>query len=236
MSKLTLKFELVEVDHHTRKPLQGALHEVEIDAPELEAKDLDGSLRENLVDFDRAARNAVAARRVDYDDFKGDSEYLNTIDRVADDYYTVSVSIEGAAVKKYTAEGIYPEDGGLWGDEVSGVNASEAEFQAAWTMAENADGPIESRIYRDTTPQQSIESQLASMEDQRIEAVDIAKPSREDAFMALSRLCAVARKAGLKDEALAEAESLVAADNEAADASRDDDIRYLETVSPMAAP
>lgn len=236
MPALTLKFEMAEVDPVSREPLRGVLHEVEVDASELHVHDLNRSLRENLPDLDREARNAVAARKVDYDSFKGDSDYLNAVERLAANYYTLCVSLEGAAAKRYVAEGIYPEDGGLWSDEVSGINASEAEFQAAWAMAEGADGPMEKRIYPDVTPEASLESQLLSMEDQRIVTVDAARPSREDAFNALDRLCAAARETGLEHEALVNAEALLKANKDADFASMNDGIDYIEPEEPAAQP
>jgi len=236
MSALTLKFEMAEVDPVSREPLRGVLHEVEIDASELNVQNLNLTLRENLPDLDREARNAVAARKVDYDSFKGDSDYLNAVEKLAANYYTLSVSLEGAVAKRYVAEGIYPEDGGLWSDEVSGVNASEAEFQAAWIMAEGCDGPMEKRIYPDVTPEASLESQLLSMEDQRIVTVDAARPSRENVLNALDHLCEAAKEAGLKHEALANAEALLKANRDADFNSRNDGIEFLEKEEANAHP
>lgn len=234
MSKLSLKFEMIEVDARTRRPLPGVIHEVEIEADELDPNDLDGSLRENLPDLDRQARNAVAARRVDYDRFDGDSEYLNAVDRAAGDYYTVSAGVEGAAVKNYSVEGIYPGEGGIWEDVVGAVNSSEATFQGAWTMAENAYGSIESRIDPDMTSERMLEDHLASMEDQRITNVDISRPGRDEAFQALNGLCAAARAAGVKDDALAVAERLLASDWLAREASESDGIQYNESAAAPA--
>lgn len=228
MSKLTLRFELIEVDHHTRKPLPGVLHEVEIDAEELDARDLDSSLRSNMEEFDASARKAVAARRVDYEASEGDSAYLNLIDKIAGDYYTAGVWVEGAVKKDYFVEGVYPEDGGLWGDTVSAVNASEAEFQAAWTMSENASGSIEKNICSNTTPEQSIQSMLAGMEDQKVISAVLKGVEKDDAIKALAKLAGVARGMGLTVAAIDEAERLIEADKEWASAVSKDQIVYIE--------
>lgn len=228
MSKLTLKVHLVEVNTHTRKPLAGIVHEVEIDADMIDPDDLGASLLLNLPDIDAAARKNIASRRVDYDSFGGDSEYMDMVDRVAGDFYTAAVEVAGAVRRTYVAEGLYPDRNGLWSDEVTGVNAEEASFQAAWTMAENAAGTVERNIGPDTAPEQSIERMTAYIDDLSIESVSRPRLRKEDILAALRKLCKAARAHGIEDDALYEAEALACEDRTAAEEMDDDRIIYLD--------
>lgn len=225
MAQITLKFEIGEIDPIGDGVLHGSIVEVTVDPDGFDVSDIDGSLRNNLEEWDSEARKKAAAASVDYDSYSSDSAYLDEIDRRADRMATVSVRVHGAVRKVYVVEGVYPEEGGLFCDDFEGVNASEAAFQAAWTMAAN-DG------WRPAgTGDASLSSLLDYIADQRIESVTLKGTTKEDALDALAGLLDVARRAGIQDVALDRAAAVIETDNSA---KTDDGVRYFD--EPAAAP
>jgi len=212
-NKLKLKFELTE----NTKTGGMEFHEVEIEPEGFDASDdINSTLRENLVDWERDARRALASRFVDFDLYDSDSAYLDELDRVSERFFTACVQVTGAKSRDYTAEGIYPNDGGLWSDNVSGVNESEAKFQAAWAMAENCIDGFTRKAVAERGPEKFIEYILDMIEDQQIVSVTPAVPNTYDILQALKELHAAAVSHGIKGPSVETAEATIKAFENAA--------------------
>lgn len=214
MSNLRLNVTLAETDGQ-RKPI-GKYHEVEIKAPDLDHSDLNRSLVDGLASYGSAARKAAA-------EMTGKPEDL---------FYPVSFEIEGAVTRDYTVEGVYPGDGGLWGDRVGGVNSSEAAFQAAWTMYDNEAGGMESLLEFEDTYEGYVRRIVRGLDMQRIESVAPAAPGRDEILSALEQVHADARAAGASWESLDAARSIIEAEQAALE--QGDEIVYLEEASSPA--
>lgn len=101
-------------------------HQANVDAG------LDGMV-EILTELGQDARKKGASTRFDLEDFVGDSAYLDAIDALADRIAITAIRRAGDQ-KLFNVDAQY-EDDQPWNDDVMAVDASDAEFQAAWIMA-----------------------------------------------------------------------------------------------------
>ena len=173
MDMKTVAVTLMEVHPVTREVI--AEHVVVVDAEDYyRASDLPDYFVDNLEDIYAAAAKAAAARQVDYDSFSSDSDYLDTLDRYAENLYLQSVEVPGAVGRAYSVEGLYPGDGGPFGDDFGGSCAGEAEFQAKWTMSENDGFDLSLLIKQGVSPREAVGSLVSYMDDQQIFSVQEA--------------------------------------------------------------
>lgn len=215
MSNLRLNVTLVETDAGTTP---GIYHEVEIDALNLDHSDIHGSLLANLAAYGDDARHAAVQ-------LTGKPEYR---------FFPLSFDLVGAAARSYSVEGTYSNDGGLWGDNVGGVNASEAEFQAAWMMYDNVVGGLESLIEPGRTFEDYMARIARGVSMQTINSVTPTVPTREEVLRSLEALHADAVAAGMEWESLAAAKTVI--DAERAALAQTDEIGYLEEDAASPAP
>lgn len=184
-----IQVSLFEVHPVTREKI--AEHVTVIETDEYGPSDLPDFFRDNLADIRSQAAKAVASRSVDYDSFGSDSAYLDRIDQVAETLYLSDVCIPNAVVRAYDMEGIYPGEGGMWGDVEHGACQGEAEFRALWTMSVN-DG-FETDAER-ATPDEAVTSLQGYMEDQELTGMCHPwRPKAEDAEEILKKLAEIAR-------------------------------------------
>ncbi len=88
------------------------------------------------------ARKNAASRYVDYESFGSDSDYMERLDVVGDEFDPQEVTVVDDAPKaRYRIYGHYSsDDGGTWCDYVFASSYEEAEFQGRWQMAVNEQG------------------------------------------------------------------------------------------------
>lgn len=184
-----VKVSLIEVHPVTREEI--AEHETVIETDDYGPKDLPDFFKDNLADFRLQASKAVASRSVDYDSFGSDSAYLDRIDQVAETLYLADVSIPNALTRAYDMEGIYPGDGGIWGDVEHGACQGEAEFRALWTMSVNDGFEVDPES---KTPDEAVASLQGFMEDQELTGMcQPLRPKAADAEELLKKLAEIAR-------------------------------------------
>lgn len=167
MDMNTVAVTLIEVHPVTREVI--AEHEVVVDTEEsYGASSLPEYFVDNLEDIYLAAGKAAAARQIDYDSFSSDSDYLDTLDRFAENLYLQSVQVPGTVGRTYAVDGVYPGDGGPFGDDFDGSCAGEAQFQAKWTMSENDGYNLAALIKEGVGPAEAVRSLMSYMDDQTI--------------------------------------------------------------------
>ena len=215
MSSLRLNVTLAETDE-AKLMLPAKYHEVEIEAPGLDDSNLCGSLIDGLASFGSTARRAAAEKT----------------GRAEDLFFPVAIAVIGAVNRNYSVEGVYPGDGGLWGDTVSAVNSSEAEFQASWIMYDNVVGGMETLVALENSYEGYIGRIARGLGMQRIESVEPAAPGRHEILQALEEMHADARSAGMEWASLDKAKALI--DAEQAALEQADDIDYLVSTSAPA--
>ncbi|MNU39062.1 hypothetical protein D3C71_277490 [compost metagenome] len=190
-----IQVSLFEVHPVTREKI--AEHVTVIETDEYGPNDLPEFFKDNLADIRSQAAKAVASRSVDYDSFGSDSAYLDRIDQVAETLYLSDVSIPNALTRAYDMEGIYPGDGGLWGDVEHGACQGEAEFRALWTMSVNDGFEIDPES---ETPDEAVTSLQDFMEDQELTGMcQPLRPKAADAEELLKKLAEIARN-GSEDD------------------------------------
>lgn len=158
-------------------------HVVVIDTEmEFDHRTLKGYFLENLEEFRRAAARNVAAARTDYESYGSDSAYLDRLDAISECFYLDSVGVPGVKTRQYSVEGIYPGDGGMWGDDVEACCRDEAEFQGQWVMSVNAGYELDTYMEAGDSPTKAVESLTGQMEDQEMTRMtDIVRPTARDA-------------------------------------------------------
>lgn len=190
-----IQVSLFEVHPVTREKI--AEHVTVIETDEYGPNDLPEFFKDNLADIRSQAAKAIASRSVDYDSFGSDSAYLDRIDQVAETLYLSDVSIPNALTRAYDMEGIYPGDGGLWGDVEHGACQGEAEFRALWTMSVNDGFEIDPE---NETPDEAVTSLQDFMEDQELTGMcQPLRPKAADAEELLKKLAEIARN-GSEDD------------------------------------
>jgi len=148
------------------------------------------------------ARKNIASRHIDFDAYSSDSDYLDTLDRLANDVEIVSIREklpEGGKPVRIYFEAEY-DDGGVFGEEVWGASKEDGIFQGAWLMAvrNGSDGKGE-----------NIEDLLDSMDSVEV-LMGYCKPvTEEEIINLLGRLAGAAKSGENLDEVLAEARGVL---------------------------
>jgi hypothetical protein len=193
-----VQVSLIEVHPLTRERI--AEHQTVIEVDEYGPSDLPEFFKDNLVEFRREAAKAVASRSVDYDSFVSDSAYLNRLDEIGENLYLADVSVPNAVVRAYDIEGIYPGDGGIWGDVEYGACQGEAEFRGLWTMSGNDGYDLDSCISDEETPDEAAQSLQDAMEDQELTGMCMPlRPKAAEAEVLLRQLAEIARNGSEAD-------------------------------------
>jgi hypothetical protein len=189
---------LIEVDPVSLERV--AEHQTVIDVEEYGPSDLPEFFKDNLVDFRTWAAKAVASRSVDYDSFGSDSAYLDRLDQIGENLYLADVSVPNAVVRSYDIEGIYPQDGGIWGDVEYGSCLGEAEFRGLWTMSANSGYDLDDAIRDEEHPHETAESLQSHMEDQELTGMCMpTRPKAAEAEVLLKQLAEIARSGSEAD-------------------------------------
>lgn len=193
-----VQVSLIEVHPLTREKI--GEHQTVIDVEEYGPNDLPDFFKDNLGDFRTWAAKAVASRSVDYDSFGSDSAYLDRLDAIGETLYLSDVSIPNAAVRAYDIEGIYPGEGGIWGDVEYGACQGEAEFRGLWTMSVNDGYDLDDDIKDGTSPDDAVTGLQNYMEDQELTGMCMPRrPKAEDAEELLKKLVEIARNGSEAD-------------------------------------
>jgi hypothetical protein len=171
-------------------------HSVVIEVADFGSADLPEFFQNHLVEFRQEAAKAVAASMIDYDSFGSDSAYLDRRDRIADTLYLYDLSVPNTVQRQYDIEGIYPYDGGIWGDTESGCCLGDAEFHGLWTMSINCGYDVSDNIGKGLSPDEDVDRLLSCMDDQELTGMCIpSRPKGKDAAVILRNLMALAKNA-----------------------------------------
>ena len=174
---------------------------VEVTAEPEQQKFIDAGLEgmvSILEDLASDARKKGAASRFDLEDFGSDSAYLDAVDALAD---RIGISaIRRAGEQKLFNVDAHYEDDQPWNDDVMAVDASDAEFQAAWIMALGSGSSADSA--------EDFNNLVATIDDFEIFWATPAKPDPDELTAVLARLYS-AVESGETEEAMTEARQVL---------------------------